>query len=428
MQQFKLLNQLLPFEDKAFEAFYDTMLNDVRLSVFFENDEQIVSLIKKQKAHFHASLTMDKEVLKQSYIRLGEYHYNLRIPYVDFIKGTDILEEYFLIHSQKYLSSVELMDEIFGYFKIMKSYTAKGYLNKMLEEDKKDIESFFEQTSHSNDTYLPKAIVSEKIKWLKDMLYAIENDGDFSIGENQTLLQEWLQEMSFLSLEKRNFFEDLERRIFLNTQNLFYFLKKEEYLEILPLYTSLLSIYKLTLMMNNAITIEYANKIIDDMKLDSLTQLFRKDIFEEILKKEIAYAKRNDGYYTSVVYIDLDNFKGINDNFGHYSGDKVIEKMGEVIRNNIRSGDMGFRIGGDEFAIIFRDATKQQAKNVSQKIKVDFTSYEFIFNEDVTFSVGISMGISDFSNSSEDDMSALIKSVDAKLCEAKNRGKNQICL
>ena len=428
MPQFKLLSKILPFEDKAFEAFYKTMLIDVRLSVFFENEEQIRSLLEKQKAHFHASLSMHREDLKKSYIKLGEYHYDLRIPYVDFIKGTNILEEYFLIHSQEETSSVDLMEEIFNYFKIMKSFTAKGYLNRMLEEDKKDIDSFFEQTANHDDTYLPKSIISEKITWLKEMLHAIENDLDFSVDEGQSLLKDWLSEMSFLSLEKREFFENLEERLIINTQNLFYFLKKSEYLEILPLYTSLLSIYKLTLMMNNAITIEYANKIIDDMQLDSLTQLFRKDLFEEMLKKEISYAKRNDGYYTSIVYIDLDNFKSVNDNFGHYSGDKVIEKMGKIIRKNIRGGDIGFRIGGDEFAIILRDANKQQAHNVCKKIKVDFTSYDFLFNENVTFSVGISMGIIDFSKESHEDSSALIKSVDAKLYEAKHRGKNQISL
>ena len=69
---------------------------------------------------------MHREDLKESYIKLGECHYDLRIPYVDFIKGTNILEEYFLLHSQVEASSVVLMEEIFNYFKIMKSFTAKG--------------------------------------------------------------------------------------------------------------------------------------------------------------------------------------------------------------------------------------------------------------------------------------------------------------
>lgn len=428
MNKFKTLNDLLPHIDNAFQSFYDAMLNDVRLSVFFENNEQIQFLIKKQKEYFKESLNMPRETLKTVYIKLGEYHYDLRIPYVDFIKGTDILQEYFLLNTQKHQSSIELMDEIFEYFKLMKAFTAKGYLNRMLQEDKNDIESFFEQTTLDKNTYLPKAIVLEKIQWLKELLHCIETGNEFIIENGDTLLKQWLDEVEFLSLEKRKFFENLEQRIIINTKNLFYFLQREEYLEILPLYTSLLSIYKLTLMMNNAVTIEYANKIIEDMKLDSLTQLFRKDIFEELLKKELALIEREENYIVSIAYIDLDNFKKINDNFGHYSGDKVIEKMGDFIRKNIRASDIGFRIGGDEFAIIFKSAKKTQAKNVCQKIKVDFSSFEFRFNEEVSFSVGISIGIIDITQDSNKDIKEILESVDKKLYEAKNRGKNQICL
>lgn len=428
MKIFIHLKKLVPYIDEAFEAFYNTMLNDLKLSVFFENDEQIKNLILKQKEFFSNSLSIPSDNLKTMYIKLGEYHCDIRIPYVDFIKGTDILEEHFLLNSQKFEKPVELMEEIFDYFKIMKSYTAKGYLNRMLSEDKRDIESFFEQTTSDQETYLPKAIVLEKIQWLKSLLNSIENDEDFDFNKNEGIFNQWSKEVQFFSLEKRNFFEDLEKRIIINTQNLFYFLKKEEYLEILPLYSSLLNIYKLTLMMNNALTLEYASKVIEEMKIDSLTKLFRKDIFEEILQKELAFAKRDNNHKISIAYLDLDNFKSINDNFGHYTGDKVLEKLGECINNDIRGSDIAFRIGGDEFAIIFKGATKQQAKNVCKKIKVDFTSFEFIFNEEITFSVGLSIGISEFLLEGKEDMQKLLESVDKKLYEAKNRGKNQICL
>ena len=428
MKIFIHLKKLVPYIDEAFEAFYNTMLNDLKLSVFFENDEQIKNLILKQKEFFSNSLSIPSDNLKTMYIKLGEYHYDIRIPYVDFIKGTDILEEHFLLNSQKFEKPVELMEEIFDYFKIMKSYTAKGYLNRMLSEDKRDIESFFEQTTSDQETYLPKAIVLEKIQWLKSLLNSIENDEDFDFNKNEGIFNQWSKEVQFFSLEKRNFFEDLEKRIIINTQNLFYFLKKEEYLEILPLYSSLVNIYKLTLMMNNALTLEYASKVIEEMKIDSLTKLFRKDIFEEILQKELAFAKRDNKYNLSIAYLDLDNFKSINDNFGHYTGDKVLEKLGECINNDIRGSDIAFRIGGDEFTIIFKGATKQQAKNVCKKIKVDFTSFEFIFNEEITFSVGLSIGISEFLLEGKEDMQKLLESVDKKLYEAKNRGKNQICL
>ncbi|QOP41701.1 GGDEF domain-containing protein [Sulfurimonas marina] len=429
MGKFKLLKELTVYIDEAFEDFYNTMLHDVRLGVFFESDEQVITLIETQKKHFSASLSLDIEVLKQNYIKLGEFHYDLRIPYIDFMKGTDILEEHFLLNAQKCKSTKKLMGEIFEYFKIMKAFTAKGYLNRMLSEDKRDLETFFEQVIVDTNTYLPKKLILRKIQWLKELLNSIELNEDFNIeSRDGFLIKEWLDEMEFLTLEKRTFFEELEQRIYLNTQNLFYFLHRGEYLEILPLYSSLLNVYKLTLMMNNAVTIEYANKVIEDMQLDSLTQLFRKDIFQELLKKEIALVQREENYKISIAYIDLDNFKMVNDSFGHYSGDKVIEKMGESMRNNIRASDMGFRIGGDEFALILKNATKEEAKNVCEKIKADFSSYQFIFNDEVSFSVSVSVGISEFSTQEKIEIEDILKDVDTKLYLAKHKGKNQVCI
>lgn len=424
MAHFKYLHALLEHTEQAFKLFYDAMLGDNRLSIFFENKEQIDRLIQKQKEHFKATLLMDSEQIKQNYIRLGEYHYDLRIPYVDFIKGTDILEEYFLVHTQQISSSLEIMDDIFSYFKMMKSFTAKGYLNRMLLEDKKDLEEFFLHSTPSDRSVFPKNIVNEKLEWLLKMLHAIETGSHFTIEESSEILENWLGELSFIQPEKRKFFEDLDRRIVLNTHNLFYFLYKEEYLEILPLYTSLLSIYKLTLMMNNAMTIEYANKVIEEMQFDNLTGLYRKDLFEEIVKKEMALVWRDKNHTFTLIYVDLDDFKHVNDTFGHYSGDKVLEKLGETIRNSIRISDMAFRVGGDEFAIILRKSSQENGKIVSQKIKAEFSSLEFIFNEKTIFSVGLSIGVSEYKDGIT--FENFISETDKKLYEAKRRGKNQI--
>ena len=428
MEKFTNINKLLPYVDDSFQSFYDSLLKDERLAIFFKNDDQIQRLIKKQKESFVLSLDMEKGILKNHYIKLGEFHYDINIPYVDFIKGTEILQEHFLRDSIKFDNSLVLMDEVFEYFKIMKSFTAKGYLNRMLMEDKKDIESFLEQSSLTNESHLPKEIILEKLQWLQQLIYSIEIDEDFNFDINDTILKKWLKEVDFLDSEKRDFFEDLEKRLLINTQNLFYFLKRKEYLEILPLYTSLLSIYKLTLMMNNAITIEYAHKVIENMKIDGLTKLFRKEIFEEILSKEIALVQRDSNYIISVAYLDLDNFKKVNDNYGHYCGDMVIAKMGECIQENSRASDFGFRIGGDEFAIIFVNANKEQTKDICKKIQTSFTSHEFIFNDTTTYNVKISIGISEFTHHSKENLTSLLQSVDKKLYEAKDGGKNQISL
>lgn len=423
---FKELVLILPHIDEAFKAFYDTMLNDVKLGVFFDSNEQVIGLIAKQKEYFRASLSMSEPELKRVYTKLGEFHYDMRIPYVDFMKGTDILEKEFLLHIQNESNNRVVMQELFDYFKIMKSYTARGYLNRMLQEDKKDIDIFFEQASQQEKTHLSQDIIFDKIKWLKELLEMIENDEEFDMQNQTTILQKWLEEADFLTPNKRKFFEDLENRMVLNTQSLFYFLKKEEYLEILPLYSSLLSIYKLALMMNNAITLEHANRVIEQMQKDSLTGLFRKDAFGDFVTQEIEKTKRLPNNYVSLAVIDIDNFKSVNDTYGHYSGDQVLKDIGEIVLKNIRSTDVAFRIGGDELAVIFKGATKEAAQKVCQKIAQDVNEILFVFNKEINFKVTLSIGIVQYETESDVDWKSLYKEADRVMYLSKKGGKNRV--
>ncbi len=423
MRKFEYLDMVAEQVDEAFQKFYDAMLSDSRLLIFFNNKEQIKSLIVKQKEHFKATLRMTLAPLKESYIKLGEYHYDLRIPYVDFIKGSGMLEEYFLLHIPKGDNCTFIMHDIFEYFKIMKAYTAKGYLNRMIAEDKRDIDEFFKHSFSEQNTNLPSSVVYDKIKWLRMLIEAIEEGKEPPYDLN---INKPLDDYTGLTLEKRAFLEDIEKRIFINTQNLFYFLNKQEYLEILPLYSSLLSIYKLILMLNNVITVEYANNLIDHMKFDSLCGLYRKDIFTEFLSKEMLYADRHSEYKICVAYLDLDNFKGVNDHYGHYSGDKVIEKFGLIVKEMIRNSDIGFRIGGDEFALIFKNTSKEEANIACEKIRLALNGFEFMFSENKVFNVGMSIGIVQYDQKSGCDIKTLIQRVDVKLYDAKNNGKNQI--
>lgn len=426
MGMFEHIRELEPYVDDAFKKFYDTMLNDAKLKVFFQNQEQIDMLILKQKEHFRASLSMDKATLKKSYTKLGEFHYDIRIPYIDFIKGTEILQEHFLVHAQEVVSDMHNVEDIFSYFKIIKEFTAKGYLNRMITEDRKDIDLILQQTQESDDSNFPKQIVLDKIVWLNDFLSVIEKNDDFNIETQKKLFSNTADFSKFINIKQKNIYEDIENRIFLDAQNLLYFLGKEEYLEILPLYMSLLNIYKLTLILNNMITIEYANNVIDYMKTDPLTGLFRKEIFNELAKKELSNLQRYTDRLFCLIYLDIDNFKEVNDNYGHYSGDKVIEKLGHLMTKNIRASDLGFRIGGDEFAIILKDSSIKNAQIVAKKIKAEFEDIEFKFNDDTTFQVTLSVGIVEQNINNITSFNELIKNVDEKLYFSKKNGKNQI--
>lgn len=425
MPQFENLHKIIPLTDGAFETFYNTMLKDSRLSIFFENEEQISALRGKQKSYFIASLEMSRDEMRDTYIRLGEHHYLLKIPYSDFIKGSEILQEHFILTSYKADASEGLVSEIYDYFKMIKAFTAKGYLNKMLEEDSKDIELFSENIDTIDQTYLPNKVTLNKINWLKGLLNAVKHDRDWS-EETKLYFKIWKKELRFIPENKRVFFQEMEERILYDTQNLFYFLQKQEYTEILPLYTSLLNIYKLSLIMNNALTIEYANRVIDDLKLDKLTLLFRKELFETMVVKEMALVQRDPEYCFSVAFIDLDDFKSINDKFGHFVGDSVLETFAKIIRKHTRISDMGFRIGGDEIAILLKNARVHDAKHVCEKIKDEFANYDFMAEGHEPFYASVSIGINEYDHQDQKSFELFFKEIDRKLYAAKASGKNRI--
>jgi len=423
-QMFKYLHKLSPDIDQAFESFYDKLLKDVHLTNFFDSQEQIAMLVQKQKMFFINSLTMSDTELDTTYIRLGEYHYDLTIPYVDYIKGMEILEEHFLMYSQNIDNSRELMEDIFEYFKLIKSKTARGYLNKMMLEDEEDIELFFTNLEDEEND-LTREIIFERVTWLKSIINALKQDIPFDLDENKEF-KFWSDNLHFVDHKKKEFIENLEKRININTKNLFYFYKKNNFLEILPLYSSLLSIYKLTLLLSGSALISTADHLIKNLKMDTLTNLYRKDAFEQFLEKELELFKRHHVLF-SVVYLDIDNFKEINDSFGHWSGDKVLEKIGEKINQNIRASDIGFRIGGDEFAIILKDSNQEQTLKICQEIKSEVNKFEFVYNEKQSFFADMSIGFITCENIAEvPTTQEIIKRVDKELYSAKKSGKGKI--
>jgi GGDEF domain-containing protein len=101
---------------------------------------------------------------------------------------------------------------------------------------------------------------------------------------------------------------------------------------------------------------------------DPLTKLYNRREFEERLLYEITQAQRYKTKFT-LLLMDLDKFKSLNDTYGHPVGDVLLTEFANVIRNSIRASDIAFRIGGDEFAVILSHADKTKAKQIATRIK-----------------------------------------------------------
>jgi diguanylate cyclase (GGDEF)-like protein len=154
---------------------------------------------------------------------------------------------------------------------------------------------------------------------------------------------------------------------------------------------------------------------------DPLTGAYNRRYFYNIVKDLLEISKR-DKSPLSLVMIDIDNFKSINDTYGHDVGDDVIKTLVDISTKVIRKSDTLFRFGGEEFVILFRNTDAKQALGVMQKIQknIEQTQKDAI---SFTFSGGISEFFKD-----ADDVESVIKKSDEKLYKAKKNGKNQVIL
>lgn len=151
---------------------------------------------------------------------------------------------------------------------------------------------------------------------------------------------------------------------------------------------------------------------------DALTGLRNRRSFEERLAEECARASRNEGYRFSVLLLDVDDFKAINDTFGHATGDEVLRSVAELIEDSVRSVDLCYRIGGDEFAIILPDTGDGGAAAVVERLRV---AVDPAFHA-LPVPVGLSIGLAS-SPPTAPDASAVVAEADADMYRDKQARK-----
>ncbi len=155
---------------------------------------------------------------------------------------------------------------------------------------------------------------------------------------------------------------------------------------------------------------------------DPLTGLSNRRFFLEETKRAIEYARRY-GEPASVLMLDIDNFKLINDEYGHDVGDIALKKLAEVIKRNIRGSDIAARFGGEEFVVFLPRTDERGAELVAERIRRDFKKDPIkVDNREVLTTVSI--GVAELDR--EDDIEDLIKKADTALYRAKKTGKDKV--
>lgn len=156
---------------------------------------------------------------------------------------------------------------------------------------------------------------------------------------------------------------------------------------------------------------------------DSLTQAFNRRYLLERLELEVARAMRT-GQPMAVLMIDADEFKSINDRFGHATGDRVLQRLAEICGQTLRPYDVLARLGGEEFAVLLPETALSQACEVAGRVltAVSQLQLDSVAGEPLTVSVSVGVGVL---ASSDRGGAALLERADAALYQAKRNGRNQ---
>jgi diguanylate cyclase (GGDEF)-like protein/PAS domain S-box-containing protein len=156
---------------------------------------------------------------------------------------------------------------------------------------------------------------------------------------------------------------------------------------------------------------------------DSLTGISNRGHFMELAGRELKRALRYGGELCLIVF-DIDDFKAVNDRYGHDTGDKVIREVAAVTGNVLRSTDVLGRIGGEEFAVAVPECGVVQARAVAERLRATVQGHTFHASKS-GFSVTLSVGVAQLA-SGQEDLQSLLKRADQALYRAKNRGKNGV--
>lgn len=156
---------------------------------------------------------------------------------------------------------------------------------------------------------------------------------------------------------------------------------------------------------------------------DVLTRLLNRKFLPVVLDKEVHYA-REGGHSFSVLSIDLDHFKQVNDTHGHEAGDMVLQQVASLLSQHSRGGDYLFRLGGEEFILVLVDAASDAARRTAERMRQHIAREMLHLPRNQTLQVTVSIGVATFNG--HPDYQMLLRRADAALYQAKHLGRNRV--
>ncbi len=411
-EEHSILNELLDsyvvchlLDDQKLK-FFNNLYKDILDNIVIHNKDKVLSLYKE------ATL----------------YKIENKIPYVivsyeiDGLKNIILKKLYNDIDSDKILQLIDL-------FKDINNVVAKIYLEKYIKELE---ETNYDRLNSLSDI-IHKDIIKHyeaHLKWLNDLTKHVEDFDKNNFPElNHTLCDfgKWLYSDAKSFIANKDRYEKLlsiHHILHLFASKIYTNLEKREYHTLI---SYLEKCEMISLKIGTELTLIDNIELNKHMVKDTLTQALNRNALEHIFHKqyELAFATSNKFV---LAICDLDNFKKINDTYGHIAGDLVLKEFVLCVKNTIRNSDIVIRFGGEEFIIILPALTKKEGEKVLEKIRKNFEKLKIVFNGKVlrsTVSIG-AFEVNPRKKYHKKYLNEYINICDDLLYEAKRLGKNKV--
>jgi diguanylate cyclase len=176
--------------------------------------------------------------------------------------------------------------------------------------------------------------------------------------------------------------------------------------------------------------IQHSNELFrrykEESKIDYLTGLYNVRQFDEIYNSQLK-SVQDKKEKLSVLMIDIDHFKKVNDTYGHPDGDLILEKLGSILKNAIRHFDIAARKGGEEFCILLLDCSSQRALEIAENIRSLIEGTKFPISNEREINITVSIGVATFPETIT-DLQQLLQQADMSLYASKQAGRNRVTL
>ncbi|WML32965.1 diguanylate cyclase [Clostridium sp. OS1-26] len=170
--------------------------------------------------------------------------------------------------------------------------------------------------------------------------------------------------------------------------------------------------------------VEFYNRLRNEATTDFLTGLNNVRQFDKIFNN-VSKQTIKDGKNLSLLYLDIDYFKKINDTYGHIAGDTILKNLADILRNACREIDIISRNGGEEFTVLLLDCSASNAVRIAERIRKDVEANKFYVSDKISIYVTVSIGVSMYPDKTN-NIDMLLENADLALYEAKKTGRNKV--